>query len=89
MSSDYDLRLLIYLDDEKDQGLICLVFPPATQDFPELLAADGIVCLLEVNEGRLDPPFLALPRVDLRKESRHVSGSGGALFESCLVDPSL
>ena len=85
MSPDDDLRLLVHLYNEQGQGLVCLIFASAKQDFPELLAVDGVVRLLEVDESRVTPPLLSLPRVDLRKESRHVGGSGGAFFEACLV----
>ena len=68
MSPDDDLRLLVHLYNEQGQCLICLIFAPAKQDLPELLAVDGIVRLLEVDEGRVAPPLLPLPRMDLGKE---------------------
>ena len=65
MVAEDDPRVLVHLDDEEGQGLVALVFAPAEQDPPELLAVDGVICLLEVNEGCIVPPLLALPRVDL------------------------
>ena len=60
-----DLRLLVHLDDEEGQGLVVLVLAPAEEDPPELLPVDGVISLLEVDEGCIVPPLLALPRVDL------------------------
>ena len=60
-----DLRLLVYLDDEEGKGLVVLVLASAEEDPPELLSVDGVICLLEVDEGRRCAPLLALPGVDL------------------------
>ena len=65
MVADDDPRLLVHLDDEKGQGLVALIFAPTQEDPPELLPVDGVVGLLEVDEGCIVPPLLALPRVDL------------------------
>ena len=54
-----------------------------------LLSAHYVVDFLEVDEGRVVPPLLALPRVDLSKEPRNVSCCRGALLETRLVDPGL
>ena len=72
LPDDY-LGLLVHLDDQQGQGLIALIPASATQDPPELLSVNSVVCFLEVDEGRVVPPFLALPRVDLGKEPRNVS----------------
>ena len=66
--ADDDPRLLVHLDDEEGQGLITLVLAPAEEDPPELLQVDGVISLLEVDEGRIVPPFLALTRVDLGQQ---------------------
>ena len=65
MIANDDFRLLVHLDDEQGQGLVVLILTPAKQDFPELLSVDGIIRLLEVDEGCKVSPLLALPRVDL------------------------
>ena len=49
MSPNNDLRFLVHLNDEQGQGLVCLVFAPAKQNFPELLAVNGITRLLKVD----------------------------------------
>ena len=82
MFSNDDLRLLIHLDDEEGQGFVALVAAPPQKDTPELLPVDGVICLLEVDEGCIVPPLLALPRVDLSEESRYVGGRRGALLEA-------
>ena len=68
MLSNDDLRLLVHLDDEQGQGLVALILAPAQEDTPELFPVDGVVGLLEVDESRIAPPLLALPRVDLGQE---------------------
>ena len=88
LPDDY-LGLLVHLDDEQGQGLVTLVSVSATQDPPELLSVDRVIGLLEVDEGRVVPPLLALPRVDLREEPRYVGGRLDALLEARLVDPGL
>ena len=65
MAADYDPRLLVNLDDEEGQGLVVLVLAPAKKDPPELLSVDGVIRLLEVDEGCVVSPLLALPRVNL------------------------
>ena len=65
MVTDDNLRLLVHLDDEECQGLVTLIFAPTQEDPPELLPVDGVICLLEVDEGCIVSPLLALPRVDL------------------------
>ena len=65
MVADDDPRLLVHLDDEEGQGLVALILAPAQEDLPELLSVDGVICLLEVNEGCICAPPLALPGVDL------------------------
>ena len=65
MIANDDSRLLVHLDDEECQGLVVLIFAPAQEDPPELLPVDGVVSLLEVDEGCIVPPLLALPRVEL------------------------
>jgi len=62
---DDDLRLLVHLDDEQGQGFVALILAPAQKDLPELFSVDGVISLLEVNEGRVVAPLLALPGVDL------------------------
>ena len=89
MRADDDPRLLVHLDDEQGQGLVLLILTPAGQDTPELLPIDGVVGLLEVDEGRVVPPLLALPRGDLGEEPGNISGRRGVLLEACLVDPRL
>ena len=65
MAADDNPRLLVHLDDEEGQGLVALALAPAQEDPPELLPVDGVICLLEVDEGRICAPLLALPGVDL------------------------
>ena len=65
MTSDDDPRLLVHLDDEEDQGLVALIPAPAHENTPEFLPVDGVICLLEIDEGRIVAPLLTLPRVDL------------------------
>ena len=65
MTADDDPRLLVHLDDEEGQGLVTLGLAPAQKDLPELFSVDGVISLLEVNEGRVVAPLLALPGVDL------------------------
>ena len=65
MVANEDPRLLVHLDDEEGQGLVTLVLAPAEKDPPELLPIDGVIGLLEVDEGCIVTPFLALTRVDL------------------------
>ena len=65
MVANDDLRLLVHLDDEQRQGLVTLILAPVEEDPPELLPVDGVISLLEVDEGCIVPPLLALPRVDL------------------------
>ena len=89
MLSNEDLRLLIHLDDEQGQGLVLLLLAPTEQDFPELLSVDGVIGFLKVNECRVVPSLLPLPRVDLREKSGNVSSCRGALFKPGLVDPGL
>ena len=89
MLPNNDLRLLVHLDDEEGQGLFLLVLASFCKDTPELLPVDGVVGLLEVNEGRIIPPLLALPRVNLGQESGDMSGCRGVLLEARLVDPRL
>ena len=89
MLSNDNLRLLVHLDDKKGQGLVLLVLASLSQDTPELLSIDGVVGLLEVNEGRVVPPLLALTRVDLGQEPGNMSRCGGVLLEACLIDPRL
>ena len=84
-----DLRLLVHLDDEEGQGLVLLILASFCKDTPELLPVDGVVGLLEVNEGRIVPPLLALPRVDLGQEPGNMSRCGSVLLEARLVDPRL
>ena len=49
MIANDNLRLLVHLDDEEGQGLVALVFAPAEEDPPELLAVDSVICFLQVN----------------------------------------
>ena len=56
---------LVHLDDEQGQGLVLLTLAPAQEDLPVLLPVDGVISLLEVNEGRVVAPLIALPGVDL------------------------
>jgi hypothetical protein len=65
VAADDDPRLLVHLDDEEGQGLVALTLAPAQKDPPELLSVDGVVRLLEVDEGCIGAPPLALPWVDL------------------------
>ena len=65
MTADDDPRLLVHLDDEEGQGLVALILAPAQEDLPELLSVDGVIRLLEVDEGRICSLLLALPVVDL------------------------
>ena len=65
MAADDDPRLLVHLEDEEGQGLVALALAPAQDDLPELLPVDGVICLLEVDEGRIVVALLTLPRVDL------------------------
>ena len=65
MVANDDPRLLVHLDDEEGQGLVVLILAPAEEDPPELLPVDGVISLLEVDEGCIIPPLLALTRVDL------------------------
>ena len=89
MLPNEDLGLLVHFDDEKGQSLVLLILAPLEQDFPELLPIYGVIGLLEVNESRVVPSLLSLPRVDLREESGDVSSCRGALFKPGLVDPGL
>ena len=52
-------------------------------------SVDGVISLLQVDEGRVVPPLLALSRVNLGEQPGYVGGSGGALLEAGLIDPSL
>ena len=65
MASDDDPRLLVHLDDEESQGLVALILASAQKDTPELFSVDGVISLLEVDEGCVCAPLLALPGVDL------------------------
>ena len=65
MAADDDPRLLVHLDDEEGQGLVALILAPAQKDPPELFSVNGVICLLEVNEGRVVAPLLALPGGEL------------------------
>ena len=89
MLPDEDLGLLVHFDDEKGQSLVLLILTPFEQNFPELLPIYGVVGFLEVNESRVVPSPLSLPRVDLREKSGDVRSRRGALFEPSLVDPGL
>ena len=89
MLPDEDLRLLVHLDDEQGQGPVALIEAAAVQDLPELLPVDGVVGLLEVDEGREVSSLLPLSWVDLCEELRHMGGCRGALFEISLEDPRL
>ena len=68
MVADDDLRLLVHLNDQKGQGLVALILAPAEEDPPELLSVDGVIRLLEVDEGCIVTSLLALTRVDLGQE---------------------
>jgi hypothetical protein len=68
MIANDDLRLLVHLDDEQGQGLVVLILAPAKQDPPEFLSIDRVIGLLEVDEGCIVPPLLALTRVDLGQQ---------------------
>ena len=89
MLPNEDLGLLVHFDDEKGQSLVLLILAPLEQDFPELLPIYGVVGLLQVNDGRVVPSPLSLPRVDLREKSGDVRSRRGALFKPGLVDPGL
>jgi hypothetical protein len=89
MLADDDLRLLVHLDDVEGQGLVLLALASFCKDTPELLPVYGVVGLLEVDEGRVAPPLLALPRVDLGQELGDMGGCGGVLLEARLVNPRL
>ena len=89
MLANDDLRLLVHLDDEQGQGLVLLVLASTGQDTTELHSFDGDVGLLEIDEGRVVPSLLALPRVDLGQEPGNMSRCGGVLLEASLVDPRL
>ena len=65
MVANDDPRLLVHLDDEQGQGLVVLILAPAEKDPPEFLSIDRVIGLLEVDEGSIVTPFLALTRVDL------------------------
>jgi hypothetical protein len=65
VTTDDDPRLLVHLDDEEGQGLVGLVLAPAQKDPPELLSVYCVIGLLEVDEGCISAPPLALPWVDL------------------------
>ena len=65
MAADDDPRLLVHLDDEEGQGLVALILAPVEEDPPELFSVNGVICLLEVDEGRVVAPPFALPGVDL------------------------
>ena len=65
MTADDNLRLLVHFDDEEGHGLVALALAPAQEDPPELLSVDGVIGLLEVDEGCISAPNLALPWVDL------------------------
>jgi len=65
VTTDDNPRLLVHLDDEEGQGLVALVLAPTQKDPPELFSVNGVISLLEVNEGRVVAPLLALPGVDL------------------------
>ena len=65
MTADDNPRLLLHLNNEEAQGLFALIFAPAQKDPPELVSVDGVIRLLEVDEGRIYAPLLALPGVDL------------------------
>ena len=89
MAADDDPRLLVHLDDEEGQGLVLLVLASLSQGTPELLPIDRVVGLLEVDEGCVVPPLLALPRVDLGQEPGNMSRCGGVLLKARLIDPRL
>ena len=85
MLTDDHLRLLVHLNDEQSQRVIGLVPAPAPQYPPELLSVDGVVGLLEVDEGGVVPLLPTLSGVDLSEELGYVGGRGGALLEARLV----
>ena len=89
MYTDDYLRPLINLDHEQRQHSICLVAASAVQDSPKLFSVYCVIGLLEVNQSRITPPLLPLPRVDLSEESGRVRSSRGALLEASLVDLGL
>ena len=89
MLPNEDLGLLVHFDDEKGQSLVLLILTPLEQDFPELLPIYGLIGLLEVDEGRVVPSPLSMPRVDLREKSGDVGSCRGGLFKPSLVDPGL
>ena len=89
MLPNEDLGLLVHFYDEQSQSLVLLILAPLEQNFPELLPIYGVIGLLEVDEGRVVPSPLSLPRVDLREKSGDVGSCRGALFKTGLVDPSL
>ena len=80
---------MVHFDDEQSQSLVLLILASLEQNFPELFPIYGVIGLLEVDESRVVPSPLSLPRVDLREKSGDVSGCRGALFEPSLVDPGL
>ena len=84
-----DLRLLVHLDDEEGQGLVLLVLASFSEDTPELLPVDGVICLLEVYKSCIVTPFLALPGVDLGQDPGDMSCCRGVLLKACLVYPRL
>ena len=73
MVTDDDLRHMVHLDDKEGQGLVVLLLAPAEEDPPQLLIDDGVIRLLEVDEGCIVSLLLALPRVDLGYEPRNMS----------------
>jgi len=83
------LRLLVHFDDEQGQGLVTLVLAPTKKYSPQFFSVDGVIGLLQVNEGCIVPSLLALPRMNLGEQPGYVGGGGGALLEAGLVDPSL
>ena len=89
MLADDDPRLLVHLDDEQGQGLVLLVLASFSEDTPELLPVDGVICLLEVYKSCIVTPFLALAGVDLGQEPGDMSGRRGVLLEARLVNPRL
>ena len=89
MLPNEDLGLLVHFDDEQSQSLVLLTLALFEQNFPELLPIYGVEGFLEVDEGRVVPSPLSLPRVNLREKSGNVSSCRGALFKPGLVDPGL
>ena len=65
VTADGNPRLLVHLDDEEGKGLIALILAPAQKDLPELFPVNGVIRLLEVDEGRVVASLLALLGVDL------------------------